>query len=244
MQPTEHNSMSGELFAAQYYLLRKKESRIYTDEELALLPEVEPTHLYFKEWQIRKKSCHRLVKWLQQKKTALQILEVGCGNGWLAAQLASIENSEVTGIDINSEELEQAQRVFAKTKNLNFVLGDLREEILENKIFDVIVFAASVQYFPSLKEILITALKYLALQGEIHLTDTHFYAQDKVDDAKKRTESYFQSIGFSALSDFYFHHSINDLKKFNYTILYDPSALLNRFHRNPFYHVIIKNRYQ
>ena len=245
-QPSQYNYNQPGLFAEQYYLLRKKENRIYTDEELLLLPQVKPSHQYFREWAIRKNSCNRLIKWLEQKDTPLKILEVGCGNGWLSAQLGLIENASVTGIDINTIELEQAQRVFAKKENLDFILGDLRECIPEDKIFDVIVFAASQQYFNSLKEIITVALQHLSLQGEIHITDTCFYTQDKIDAARQRTEQYFNTMGFEAMAQFYFHHCMDDLNKFNYSVLYDPNALLNRFskNKNPFYHVVIKNRYQ
>jgi len=234
------------LFEAQYYLLRKKENRIYTDDELLQLPRIDASHPYCKEWRIRKNSAGRLIKWLQQKDTALNILEVGCGNGWLSAQLSLINEASVTGIDINFAELQQAQRVFVDHKNLHFILGGLRDCIPGDKIFDVIVFAASLQYFSSLKEIISLALQHLSLPGEIHIIDTHFYPQDKVDGAKQRTENYFISIGQEEMANFYFHHCIDDLNQFNHSVLYDPNALFNRFgkSKNPFYHVVIKNRYQ
>jgi ubiquinone/menaquinone biosynthesis C-methylase UbiE len=245
-QTIPYNCTAPGLFAEQYYLLRKKENRIYTDEELLQLPQVPPSHQYFNEWAIRKNSCNRLIKYLQQKGTSLQILEIGCGNGWLSAQLALMENALVTGIDINTTELKQAQRVFEKKENLDFINGDLRDGIVDDKIFDVVVFAASLQYFNSLKEIITLALQHLSLQGEIHIIDTNFYPQYKTAEAKQRTDNYFKKMGFENMEQFYFHHSINDLKKFNHSFLYDPFALRNRFNKgkNPFYHVVIKNRYQ
>jgi ubiquinone/menaquinone biosynthesis C-methylase UbiE len=189
------------------------------------------------------RSGKRLAKYLQQKKTALNILEVGCGNGWLSAQLANIENSLVTGIDINDEELEQAQRVFKNTGNLHFISGDLRENIVQDNIFDIIIFAASLQYFPSVNEIINRALKQLTLQGEIHIIDTHFYTAAETAAAKQRTENYFASVGFETMANFYFHHSINELERFNHKFLYNPSGFLSRFikNKNPFHHVVIKN---
>lgn len=240
---TPFNYIPAQLFAQQYYLLRKKEQRIYTDAELLCLPFVQAQHPHFKEWQIRKRSGRRLVKYLQQKNTPLKILEVGCGNGWLSAQLAAIENTEVTGIDINDEELEQAQRVFGTKQNLQFIFGDLREDVLQDNIFDIIIFAASLQYFPSLKEIVNRAVKQLTLQGEIHIVDTHFYTAGEAEAAKQRTEKYFASVGFETMANFYFHHSMNELERFNHKFLYNPSAFLSRFNKNknPFHHVIIKN---
>jgi ubiquinone/menaquinone biosynthesis C-methylase UbiE len=246
MQPIQFNYGHAQLFAEQYYQLRKTENRICSDEELLQLPDLTLTHPLFSEWRIRKNSCDRLFKYLSQRKTALQVLEVGCGNGWLSARLAKIKNITVTGIDVNVKELEQAQRVFGEKANLKFVAGDIKDGILEDKIFDIIVFAASIQYFPSLGEIITTALRQLSLQGEIHIMDSHFYKQPDINKARLSTKIYFETIGFAGMEQFYFHHCIDDLKKFNYHFTYDPAAWINRLaaHKNPFYHVVIKNRYQ
>lgn len=242
-----HQAQSNaEFFAAQYYELRKNEGRIYTDKELPQLPDVGSAHIFYEEWQIRKNSCNRLLKWLRQKQTGLNILEVGCGNGWLTAQLAKIENATVTGSDININELDQAHRVFGRLPNVKFIYGDLYDEIFEGQAFDVIVFAASIQYFSSLKQILQKAMEHLTLQGEIHIIDTHLYKPEEVEQAAERTTQYFTSIGFPEMADFYFHHSMGEIKRFEHKILYDPASWLNKFNINksPFYHVMVMNDYQ
>ena len=66
--------------------------------------------------------------------------------------------AKVTGMDINTVELTQARKVFAKVTNLKFSEGDIRSGILGDEKFDLIVFAASIQYFESLKEILKVAI--------------------------------------------------------------------------------------
>jgi SAM-dependent methyltransferase len=244
VQSLQYDYGHTQLFADQYYELRKFENRVYSDEELLQLPGL-IAHPLVTEWRIRKNSFDRLFKYLSQKKTALQVLEIGCGNGWVSAGLAKIKDITVTGLDVNAKELEQAQRVFGARSNLKFIIGDIRDGILEDKIFDTIIFAASIQYFP-LREIITTALGKLSLQGEIHILDSHFYKQPDIDKARLSTKNYFEKIGFAGMEQFYFHHSIDDLKKFNYHFNYDPMAWINRLavHKNPFYHVVIKNRYQ
>lgn len=224
-------------FSRQYYLLRKTEGRIYSDEEVASLPLINDRHKYFQEWAIRKKSCDKLVKYLADKNEELLILEVGCGNGWLSANLSSISNSRLTGIDINTEELVQAKRVFGKIGNLEFINCSLNDALIETQRFDIIIFAASVQYFSSLKKILTDALDKLNPGGEIHLVDSHFYSQQEVNSARQRTEDYYRSIGFPGMIDHYFHHSMSELEQIDHDILYDPSSLVNRLkkNRNPFY---------
>lgn len=235
------HAIATDWFAVQYLKLRKNEGRIYTDREVKQLPHVDPFHIYYEEWQVRKQSCNRLLKYLSQKQKALSVLEIGCGNGWLTNKLATIANTTVTGADINTYELDQAKRVFGKKENISFVYGDLDSEVFEGRAFDIIVFAASVQYFPSLKKILQTALQHITLQGEIHIVDTHLYKAEAVEAASKRTTQYLTSIGFPEMADCYFHHCIDDVKMFNHKILHDPGSWLNKFSRNknPFYHMVI-----
>ena len=233
-------------FEQLYISLRKKEGRMYTDNEVAKLPLINNTHPYFKEWAIRRRSLKKLQEYIIHRNNEPDILEIGCGNGWLSAQLATVTSGQVTGIDINETEVEQAKRVFHHIPNLDFKHCGLQDAILQDKKFDLIVFAASIQYFASLKNIITEAMTYLTLQGEIHIIDSSFYKQSEIAAAAKRTKNYFNTTGFEAMAGYYFHHSIEDVKKFNCTILFDPTSLFNRFskHKTPFYHLVIKNRFQ
>ena len=233
-------------FEQLYVQLREKEGRLYKDEEVAKLPAIQHSHLYHHEWAIRERSLRKTIAYLKRKGDELTILEVGCGNGWLAAQLASVTKSKVTGIDVNAAELDQAKRVFHHIPNLEFIHCGLDSEELQDKNFDLIIFAASIQYFSSLKKIIKAAAAYLTLQGEIYIMDSVFYRPQEIAAARQRTEEHFNSKGCNDMTAFYFHHSMEELKRLNPTILYDPSFLLNRFslHKNPFYHVVIKSRYQ
>jgi SAM-dependent methyltransferase len=225
-----------------YIALREKEGRLVSDEELLKLPEVNAFHIHLREWRIRKKSCDKLLNYIAKKNRPLKILEIGCGNGWLSNRLAAIPNTEVIGLDINDIELRQAEIVFANRTNLSFVSGDIRDGVLAYQRFDLIVFAASVQYFPSLIEIISCAKKLLEANGEIYITDSMFYNQEDIENAKARSVSYFNEIGFPEMSDWYFHHSTTALEYFNYKILYQPGNFLKKLFGNddPFYRIVIK----
>ena len=233
-----HNAID---FTQQYILLRNKEGRIYSDREVVGLPEIGKEHKYYNEWQIRKDTSSRLLKYLINKKKGVQILEVGCGNGWLSAKLSGIPLSRVTGIDINAEELSQAKRVFSQFGNVDFINCSLQDEMFNGRKFDIIVFAASVQYFASLEKVLTESLTRLKHGGEIHIVDSHLYKQIGISAARMRSNEYYKSIGFPEMSDQYFHHSLEDLKLFNHDILYDPNSLINKLrkNRNPFHWVIV-----
>jgi ubiquinone/menaquinone biosynthesis C-methylase UbiE len=226
-------------FEQQYIALRKKEGRLYSDEEVQLLPFAPANHPLAKEWKMRSFSAEKLAMYLKQKDTPQRILEVGCGNGWLSHRLALLPGSYVTGTDINSTELDQAKRVFTET-NLEFINGDIRHGIIKER-FDAVVFAASLQYFSSLREIVNAALKQLVPGGEVHILDTHFYRYYQLEQAEQRTKRYFIEQGFPSMKDYYFHHSLEALDAYSFEILYDPNTLSNRiFKRSPFHWIRIR----
>lgn len=222
-------------FEEKYIALRKNENRVYSDEELRFLPDVAKHHQLYKEWILRKQSAQRLFNYLTKKNKALKILEVGCGNGWFSNYLSRLKNSFVVGLDINFTELRQAANVFTKN-NLIFMYDVLSEKLLLEFNFDIIVFAASAQYFSSIQKVIKMALPLLNKEGEIHILDTNFYRTDKVASAKKRTQEYYTAIGFADFSVYYHHHSLNELNGFCVDKLYNTSSVKNIFskYRNPF----------
>ena len=226
-------------FEQQYISLRRKEGRLYSDEVVKQLPAIAQDHVLSKEWKMRSFSTEKLIAYLAEKNTPLNILEVGCGNGWLSNRLALLPHSKVVGTDINSTELEQAKRVFDRT-NLQFIHGDIRHGILKEK-FDVVVFAASLQYFPSFREIVNAALKQLVPGGEVHIIDTHLYRYYQLEQAEERTQRYFDKLGFPSMKDYYFHHSLEALDSYAFKIMFDPNSFSNKFFkRSPFYWIRIK----
>ena len=215
-----------------YHPMRHQEGRVYTDEEVLDLPATLPTHRHYQEWQFRKRSTRRLVQYLERKKGLITILEVGCGNGWLSRCLASVSGSRVIGIDINSVELQQATRVFSHIPNLQFLQGDMQSDIVSDGTADIIVFAASIQYFSSLSSVIRHAMKKLRKDGEIHIIDSPIYKPGELDAARKRTMDYYHKMGYAGMSEHYFHHDTTSLDEFNYKMLYQPSTL--QFSLSPF----------
>ncbi|MEP7236594.1 MAG: methyltransferase domain-containing protein [Ferruginibacter sp.] len=233
-------------FDRLYFRMRQKEGRIYTDADVATLPFIYTSHPHYKEWVVRKHSQKALVSYIKHKNTFTRILEVGCGNGWLSAGIAKAIDAEITGLDINTYELQQATRVFKNIPNLNFINGDLQTGFLKDEKFDMILFAASIQYFPSLKQVIHTAIQHLTLQGEIHIMDSPFYQLQEVTVAKQRTREYYKRLGFAEMAGHYYHHNLSELEDFQYKILHHPNSWKNKLSikKNPFYWIVVKNRYQ
>jgi 2-polyprenyl-3-methyl-5-hydroxy-6-metoxy-1,4-benzoquinol methylase len=109
---TKQQSEQNDGFADLYIDMRNKEKRFLSDCKVMFLPDIDENHVHYKEWRIRKQSSQRLIDYLKTKNKPLNILEVGCGNGWLSAKLHTISGAKVTGIDVNEPEIQQAQRVF------------------------------------------------------------------------------------------------------------------------------------
>ena len=215
-------------FSDQYISLRQKEGRVYSNDILCNLPNISATHPLRKEWAIRKNSLQKLIRYLHHQNKRQRILELGCGNGWLAHRLASSLSSDVYAMDVNERELEQGVAVFKQTKNLTFICGDIFTCDLDKNVFDTVILAASIQYFPDFKHLIQRLLTLLAQDGEIHIIDSPFYDNKDVDRARKRSEEYFSQCGFPSMKDHYHHHSWDALAPFNYKILYNPEILINR----------------
>ena len=213
-------------FESTYIDIRKKEGRLLTNEEVVNLPDIDENHIHFNEWQIRKRSLQRLLAYLQRKPGHKIILEVGCGNGWLSHHLSTIKNVEVIGLDINATELTQAGSVFQRTSNLRFIMGNVFTLNLSFKI-DYIVLASSVQYFPDIEVLLTTLLQKIPNHGEIHILDTPFYREENVNRAKARSKQYFESQ-HSKMPAHYHHHCWEDLRNFDFTILYNPLSIISK----------------
>jgi len=227
-------------FEERYLAARAREGRVYDDATVKDLPEVPAGHKLEQEWVLRRESAMRLMNYCRKKRPET-ILEVGCGNGWLSHMLATAANSEVTGVDVNLQELEQAARVFGRS-NLHFLIDAFTSPLFIKQRFDMIVFAASIQYFPSLKDIIACALSKLNTRGELHILDTHFYPAAMVEQARQRSLGYYTTLGVPEMSASYFHHSKEVLQSFPHTVLYDPKSWLNRLkgYRSPFPWICIR----
>jgi len=208
------------LSTTEYIAVRRKENRILNDKQVKELPFTSSDNQNHKEWQLRQKSAIRFLKYVKNKNTSLTILDLGCGNGWFSNKIAAINQTLVVGLDVNNIELKQASKVFKKA-NLKFIFHNVfaTDKQLNNK-FDIIVLNASVQYFSDFKILISTIKKFLKYNGEIHILDSPFYDASEIEAAKKRTEIYYTKLGFSKMSEYYHHHSKDNIN--NFDVLYQP----------------------
>jgi len=217
-------------FESIYLKVREKEKRICSDTELLNLPFASNSNPHKKEWTLRAKSFKRFTKYLQTKKHGLNILDLGCGNGWFSGQLSKSYDHNYYCFDLNLKELKQGRQNF-KSEKLKFLYADIFSSEMPSNFFDIIIINAAIQYFPDFKKLINRLLILLTEKGEIHIIDSPIYSEEEAVKAKQRTLDYYSSLGFPEMSNNYFHHSWDGLKEFKYKILYNPSDFMNRFKR-------------
>lgn len=231
-------------FETVYAAVRRKERRLLTDAQVAGLPN--GSGLWNAgEWRLRWEGAEALQDQLSRHGRGLRVLEVGCGNGWLSGRL-SRKGHDVLGIDVVTDELEQAARVFPAT---DFARADLFTSALPRDHFDAVIFAASIQYFADLPAVMKVAFTLLAPGGTVHLLDTILYTDALAAEmAGTRTAAYYRRLGYPAMADHYHAHRLDAVKALGRTkVVSAPSwkdwLLRARGHTtSPFTHVELRPR--
>lgn len=226
-------------FEQQYLKVREKEKRVLSLEEIRKLPFVPPSSPDQQLWKIRRKSLDRFFSFLS-KKHNLSILDIGCGNGFFTNTMRS-KGHRVIGVDVNITELRQAASAFPSS-GVHWYYADILTDNLPEAKFDLITFCCSFQYFGDAAELLKRCHELLLPGGEIHIIDSPFYNGKTQSLARKNSEKYYQEMGVGSMSKYYFHHTLEVFKNYNYEVLYQPNKLLNKFFKDsPFLWIVVKN---
>jgi ubiquinone/menaquinone biosynthesis C-methylase UbiE len=210
-------------FESIYLKVREKENRVYSDDELRNLPFASESNPHKKEWDVRAKSFLRFRKYLETKNQCLNILDLGCGNGWFSGKLSNSFNIKFYCVDVNITELNQGRRVF-ESENLVFIYADIFSTEFPPNYFDIVILNASIQYFAEIKTLLDKLLSLIKMNGEIHIIDSPIYSDQEAMNAKQRTANYYSSLGFPEMINNYFHRSWDEISEYNFEILYNPSS--------------------
>lgn len=241
------NQEAFQAFETAYLTVREKEQRFYTDEVIESLPYTTSQHPYHAEWELRVQVVKPFLAYLKKHHNKGTVLEIGCGNGWLSAQMAKNRSGEVIGLDVNQVELIEGARIFQKNTNLHFVFADVFEKPFPPNTFDVIVLAGAIQYLADFHHFIETLKGFLTPTGEIHIFDSPFYEPAEKEKAKARTLAYFTAMGNPEMADNFNHHTLNVLENYSVEELYKPHSFKSKLLRklgkpmNPFSWYCIRN---
>jgi arsenite methyltransferase len=77
------------------------------------------------------------------------VLDVGCGAGWLSRRLAKlVPQGRVVGMDLSDEMIRRARRASVDFENLMFVTGEVEEIPWEPNFFSHVISVESSYYWP------------------------------------------------------------------------------------------------
>ena len=88
-----------------------------------------------------------------------KVIDLGCGYGAVAHSIASRTGAQVTGIDLNSKNIAQAQASY-NLPNLTFIEGDVFKD-LPDETFDTIVFSNVLEHIEHRVDFLTTVQQNL-----------------------------------------------------------------------------------
>lgn len=219
-------------FEETYLQARRREGWLYADEQVRALPDIAEKDRHASIWRLRRRSFESFTEYMQTKSPAPRfMIEIGCGNGWFSHRLAEgLRETKIFGLDINQHELLQASRVFGNA-NPSWLFGNLFKINWPERLFDIVIFNGSLQYFPNLAALFDRILPSLAVGGEIHILDSPFYSPDQLPSVQKHTEWYYRQLGVPAMVSHYHSHTMAELAPYGLQCLYDPGSMANRLKR-------------
>ena len=106
---------------------------------------------------------HRLMKYhdffVNRLSQGEKVIDIGCGNGALAYDMAEHGGAMVTGIELNAYSLREARKKYSH-KNLSYVCGNALTDLPDER-FDVAVISNVLEHLPNRVEFLQAAQERL-----------------------------------------------------------------------------------
>ena len=124
------------------------------------------TILYSKYGKI---SCKYIYDYLKDREYK-NLLDIGCGTGYLINMLSKEKDAEYIGLDLSSEMIKQANN--KNIKNAKFIEGKSDELPFEDNTFDIVTCSQSFHHYPETNKPLQEALRVLKRGGLYILSDT------------------------------------------------------------------------
>lgn len=114
-------------------------------------------------------SCQNICDYLKDKEYK-NLLDIGCGTGYLIDMLSKNHKAEYTGLDLSPEMIKEANK--KKIKNATFIEGISDDLPFEDKSFDIVTCSQSFHHYPETDKPLKEALRVLKPGGLYIISDT------------------------------------------------------------------------
>jgi len=195
-------------WAGAYAALRAREGRGASDADRLALPYLSSGPLA-SQWRIRARTFDRFVAAvLEPRERAagrpLAILDLGAGDGWLAARMAA-RGHRAVALDARIDSVDglAAARAFAPRGAPSFgrVAARFEELPLAAGAFDLALFNASLHYAEDLTRALAAARRAVRPGGALAILDSPFYRTAEAGEAMLRERERTTRIAFPDLAD-------------------------------------------
>jgi SAM-dependent methyltransferase len=171
-------------FRSDYADHRAAEGRALHGEALLSLPYLRHGPLA-RQWAVRAKSFDAFIRHVLhplEHGAALEILDLGAGNGWLTQRVArrghkavalDIRDDEVDGLGAAAEFLRRTPDLFTR------VIASFEDMPLATGRFDITLFNASLHYTRDLLRVLTEAVRVTRPGGVLVIMDSPFYDRER-----------------------------------------------------------------
>lgn len=181
-------------FWADYASHRAAEGRAVHGAELEALPYLRSGPLA-QQWSVRARSFDAFLRHVvapREKGSALDILDLGAGNGWLSHRVAR-RGHRAVAMDLRSDEIDglgAAAEFLRKQPGLFCCVEASFDELpFADGRFDITLFNASLHYARDLARVLREAARVTRRSGVLAILDSPFYARES-DGAAMVAERY------------------------------------------------------
>jgi SAM-dependent methyltransferase len=152
----------------------------------------------------------RFVKLISGLEHVERICELGCGNGYLAGQLAS-SGYHVTGLDASESGIEMARRLHPTP---NFVCSNIDRALalIGSQKFDLVISSDVLEHLYRPASLLETASALVKPQGQILIgTPYHGYLKNLVLSLTGRMDAHFDALDDGGHIKFFSVRTLSDL---------------------------------
>lgn len=140
-------------------------------------------------------KIERLIQYIDFKENQ-KFLEVGCGNGIACKHIANKYKLNVTGIDVDPEQIQNAKKDIDKIKNIQFFEGNSTNLKMDDNEYDIVYSSGVLHHIGNWKKVLEEINRVLKPKGYYIFSDLTF---------SKFTKRIFKNIaknyGFYTIED-------------------------------------------